>query len=899
MLPFPPPHSILPKSASTSPLHVSSSAHNIISARLPSFLSCFLILSVLLFIYVSNDSFLVNYDSTATIMLPGQVIGRQKTSFDPREHPWMFSWKIKEEGKDEWKQLMIRNWNETLMESKGKNLTAWQALTNGMLFVNYGRFFLVPSKNRGSEYVNAFGIGTSISALPFFLIADIVLGVDIMNPNYELLMLSKFCASFFVAGSVVFVWMTACLYLPWFAALILALSYGLGTIVWPISSQTLFQHSANELFLAAGFFFLCRHSLVTRYESMIAESTIFEREKVKMEEEYEEKQREIKKMQDDEAKIQTMIPPASGSIASSSIPTFSISRQPERARKEMEAAEKAERELLAKRVREAFIPSSISRTSNFSSSLILSRFIVLEWNYDLVLASACFCWAVYCHPISIVVCAVIGFYLLLVLLCTYLRAKHANARSSIAIAASKIMNQRDGLITRLSKQSDNRQAYNDQDSDQDDTITKPAINSQAIGTINNGSFGVFPEMTKQLLIASCPSFTSLHSELVFRALRFVAEFSSVVLFFGFGFCSYNLLIFGDYFTTGQTVTAPLIAYQRTGLNDPWSTPILEGLAMLFISPSRGLLIFSPHMMLVFFGIFLIFFFSRPLFCSYVQTAPATAFDDLLFCAMEWVLPLDADELAANKTTFSPDAGMIAVKKSKNQKSLNLESKIQKQANLLETPSFVNHLKSAWIGVEKDWLALYPALLSCMLLVLLSSMWFDSYGGWTYGPLPIVDTLPIMSLLLIPVAQYVLEFGGFLLHDTRHLPPQLKSSNKLVSYLIVIFFIVTLAISVWVQFIGAFAYNQESWNRITCFALSCKESGTTEHSTFFLDLEEAKHAYQTDCKLIQTVCDINEMVHRHRLWDWNNNIISFYWNNFGAARKKKEEMCRNWSDTIAD
>jgi hypothetical protein len=63
---------------------------------------------------------------------------------------------------------------------------------------------------------------------------------------------------------------------------------------------------------------------------------------------------------------------------------------------------------------------------------------------------------------------------------------------------------------------------------------------------------------------------------------------------------------GAPWATGQTARAAAIALAKTGRADPWQTPLAVGAAGLLVSPSRGLLVFSPLFALSFVGAFVAF-----------------------------------------------------------------------------------------------------------------------------------------------------------------------------------------------------------------------------------------------------------------------------------------------------
>lgn len=65
--------------------------------------------------------------------------------------------------------------------------------------------------------------------------------------------------------------------------------------------------------------------------------------------------------------------------------------------------------------------------------------------------------------------------------------------------------------------------------------------------------------------------------------------------------AYNGYYFGNILEFGQTITSKNIALATTGSDDLWQSAIWESLPGLFISPSRGLIFFSPVLLFGFVG----------------------------------------------------------------------------------------------------------------------------------------------------------------------------------------------------------------------------------------------------------------------------------------------------------
>jgi hypothetical protein len=86
------------------------------------------------------------------------------------------------------------------------------------------------------------------------------------------------------------------------------------------------------------------------------------------------------------------------------------------------------------------------------------------------------------------------------------------------------------------------------------------------------------------------------------AVRFGAAAGALLLLLAL----YQWHWLGAPWETGQSVRAGAIAWSKTGSDDPWQTPLWLGAAGLLVSPSRGLLIFSPLFALSFAGAVLAF-----------------------------------------------------------------------------------------------------------------------------------------------------------------------------------------------------------------------------------------------------------------------------------------------------
>jgi hypothetical protein len=106
-------------------------------------------------------------------------------------------------------------------------------------------------------FVSSYGAATGLFALPF--VAAAYPFVRELPARADLLwLLCKLAASFGAAGSAWFLFLVAADRLRLATAVVLALLYGLGTCVWSVSSQALWQHAPGEFFLALGMLALFR-----------------------------------------------------------------------------------------------------------------------------------------------------------------------------------------------------------------------------------------------------------------------------------------------------------------------------------------------------------------------------------------------------------------------------------------------------------------------------------------------------------------------------------------------------------------------------------------------------------------------------------------------------------------
>jgi hypothetical protein len=195
----------------------------------------------LLGVYNLNGDFLPAADAIPSGYLAASLLEEGDLSFTPAEVPFMF-----------------REWGR-----RRSTATPSKAKDGEPLSIYQERYYLVPTIREG-VFASTFGPGPTIAALPVFALIRLTHG-NLAGHPAALWYGGKLAASLFVAGSAVFLFLSALLFVRARAAFLIAAAYGLGTCVWSISSQALWQHGPNELFLAIGSYCFLRHRERSRF----------------------------------------------------------------------------------------------------------------------------------------------------------------------------------------------------------------------------------------------------------------------------------------------------------------------------------------------------------------------------------------------------------------------------------------------------------------------------------------------------------------------------------------------------------------------------------------------------------------------------------------------------------
>jgi len=207
----------------------------------------------LLLIYHLNGDFQYVRDAEGSVFLPVSLLNEGNLSFTPSEMPFMFTWQLQTATGTS--RRTIPRWQE-----RDGTTPLWSAYREGRLKVASPNYNILPSTRVDAstgerQYVNAYGIGAGLTALPAFALLHVAVG-DLRDHPQLLWYTAKSVASLLVALSAVWIYLASRRFLDTGLAALVAVSYGLGTCVWSTSSQTLWQHAPNEFFLALGSYFL-------------------------------------------------------------------------------------------------------------------------------------------------------------------------------------------------------------------------------------------------------------------------------------------------------------------------------------------------------------------------------------------------------------------------------------------------------------------------------------------------------------------------------------------------------------------------------------------------------------------------------------------------------------------
>lgn len=164
----------------------------------------------------------------------------------------------------------------------------------------------------------------------------------------------------------------------------------------------------------------------------------------------------------------------------------------------------------------------------------------------------------------------------------------------------------------------------------------------------------------------------------------------------------------------------------------------------------------------------------------------------------------------------------------------------------------------------------PVGVAAVALFLVVACWFSWFGGWSYGPRLLTDTVTLLAFLAIPIAE---EIGQRRILATA--------------------FAVCLTWSVAVQVVGAFAYDVAGWNYRTLAVVTLPGD---EKPRFFTDLAEAQREAQAHGGSIkERAINVDQKEGQARLWSIRDSEILYYIEHFFEARARKQLTIKDFLD----
>ena len=169
------------------------------------------------------------------MLLSVNLLKNHSFTINPEQVPDSFAWSVEKPGEDG-TIVSIPEWNKVIQEEYEKGWLRPIPL-----------YYLSPT-NRSGEYVNTFGTGSALTALPIYALLNLF--TDISTSRAWWWRGAKLTASVLVASTVLLIFLTMSRFVSVPAAALGALSFGLGSNAWSVSSQTLWQHPSFSFFLA-------------------------------------------------------------------------------------------------------------------------------------------------------------------------------------------------------------------------------------------------------------------------------------------------------------------------------------------------------------------------------------------------------------------------------------------------------------------------------------------------------------------------------------------------------------------------------------------------------------------------------------------------------------------------
>jgi hypothetical protein len=210
-------------------------------------------------LYHANVTVVEEGDAVPSALVPIAILEGGTPSFNPERWPELFKWKTSPPLEPKTEDFFFRHWDVVY---SGKPARHW--FETGLLTLGGPRYYIIEAPRRPGEFVSTFGLLPGLVALP------VTAALRAMDPRLEerfvlRLSLAKLHGSLMTAATAAFIFLAAASLTTRRRALLVAFTYGAATCAWAVSSQSLWQQTLNQLFLALGAFYFIRGPTSRRY----------------------------------------------------------------------------------------------------------------------------------------------------------------------------------------------------------------------------------------------------------------------------------------------------------------------------------------------------------------------------------------------------------------------------------------------------------------------------------------------------------------------------------------------------------------------------------------------------------------------------------------------------------
>jgi hypothetical protein len=174
--------------------------------------------------------------------------------------------------------------------------------------------------------------------------------------------------------------------------------------------------------------------------------------------------------------------------------------------------------------------------------------------------------------------------------------------------------------------------------------------------------------------------------------------------------------------------------------------------------------------------------------------------------------------------------------------------------------------------RKEFAALRPLPLAILALWMIASCYFKWWGGWCFGYRPIVDTMPLLAVLLVPVINWLFERRAALAVGAA-----------------------LLAWSVAVQWVGVWSYNELDWNSPPegiglLIRVPGMKAPLEVHDPLELKRVAAKDPSASVIRRLSSNVDLPK--NRWRLWSLADSQLFYFFTHYSAGHENRRNRCKD-------